>query len=1497
MASSSEEKAITSVPSALPAVGSIKADGSFSDAYKVEWKYKDWATNNQNRARVEKTWSRFHTYGTGGTKNKSHKRDLSITAKFLDDDVGYSGARKIPKSATAVYTRDPNAKNTTAYVRDINHPVSDTSASWKLNFKYWYPYSYKYYTIDNYSGGKVQAKKRNLVVTDDGYYIRVTTEKKTVNGKTTTKKVYTKTATWNKKWKYLTTDKKSSTDVTLTSSLVKKYGTVHSQPFPKLSYLIYKIWSGNSKGWSADTTSSSKYQFAPPNKPALTDIYLEKENNAYTGLFAVDITAAETQTIDNQKGYTEKRRVATGYTLSYRKRSNDGVYTETSASHKKGDTKWNESGWVITAQNPIKDKNIAYQPSDSSTPPLDPTTSENDFITNDEFTVKSPQMNSIFALTRGEWIEVQIEAYSMGPAGDSDTVKKTRRIGQPGMVGVKEISVDKANQAADYVLIVPDYSDPDAGFEAEGNDYKKDWSCYPTETVTLQRLRNSNAANATIASQETGWVDVGGQTFANSNPAAQPTVKGFRDAYADAVSDTNTYTWYRIKTTCEPFEPRYGVPKRADALFIKTQPAPQQDDECRIYGMKILDHGEIQFSIAFKEDDSDRTEVSWSPKERSWKSNQTPNTFPVTWEDTTPEAGIPSGYTKSSTMVLDGLEEGVPVYIKARRGDGTNYGPYAEPPTGYFPITPVTSPNSVELILPDFVKRGEDFEIQWVYDSDTGAEQTQWRLYLKDGDSSRLINNGTDAAGSTIFSSSDPQIWNKSSLEFYVDVSTGGDFKSSPAASVSIADPPKVSAEVLSDVVSAQSLSIRIASSTQNIGVILKVIACGCTYPRPDKTDILSNGEVIYSKYYTGRSERQNLSQLGFMENAVTFQKPGIAEVSLAQTKESGNSIFSAIFGIFSSLSNNADYGKELLSDIYYETYNAEVDDDGMLTWSGGLALPENGINPSFMNIEHLYTTVVVPAGSNDLDFWVTLQDGYGLTTDAFTQLVSSLKWYERRDSFSVNPVVPSGFSYTYSIVSVPLVRYTITNTSGVDLIMSLVKLPSGKTVPDPPSPADNELKVQDVLASFSISDEAETPLNGSFMINESGGLSPEEFDFHIYKVEVTYNADGTVQSYPSYSDPPAWLDVTFSTDMSESPDATGTGSDTEVDYSDISDLIEETYDVSSESGGTLVNWTANVTPQTVISNNTTFVIVRKEPDRTGMSDQDIADEEETIMVYSSASQYTAEVTLPFLEKLYDMGRYFLYTSAIDLATGLQSETNISSIFDVQYAHQAVAPSEDSTVVPDISTKTVAITPVANNEVHFPTDVVDIYRVTPNGASLIAEDVPFGTEVVDKYAPFTNEDADLRYRLCTRTTDGDINWNDIPYDMHGYCIRFDWGDNKFIELPYNIAVKDSYSKDVSIRKHLDGTNAAYWNAGVTRTSSLSTKMVRIGAAAEKELVMDLAQETGPVMVRTPSGAAYEANVEVKNYNMSFDTPVIEVSFEATELTPTDAYRIAVAASS
>lgn len=271
------------------------------------------------------------------------------------------------------------------------------------------------------------------------------------------------------------------------------------------------------------------------------------------------------------------------------------------------------------------------------------------------------------------------------------------------------------------------------------------------------------------------------------------------------------------------------------------------------------------------------------------------------------------------------------------------------------------------------------------------------------------------------------------------------------------------------------------------------------------------------------------------------------------------------------------------------------------------------------------------------------------------------------------------------------------------------------------------------------------------------------------------------------------------------------------------------------------------------------------------------------------SGEYNADAVLPDGLPFVDGTRYMVEVTAIDTETGFSSPTD-GTTFAVDWDHKASPPATTSTVTPDVANLAVRIHPVAPTGA-VQTDVYDLYRVSNDSTDLIAEGQPFGIDAVDRYAPYS-KDLGLVYRIATRTSDGDVQWADFVYDMKVGVLSFDWDEDKHLELPYDIALQDSYEKNYESHKHMDGSVSGHWNPGYGKQGTYSTDIIKIRDAEQVKRVREMATYPGPVFVRTPDGGAFEANVTL-GVDTAYSSGAIGVSLNVQAHTLSNAFRLGI----
>lgn len=265
---------------------------------------------------------------------------------------------------------------------------------------------------------------------------------------------------------------------------------------------------------------------------------------------------------------------------------------------------------------------------------------------------------------------------------------------------------------------------------------------------------------------------------------------------------------------------------------------------------------------------------------------------------------------------------------------------------------------------------------------------------------------------------------------------------------------------------------------------------------------------------------------------------------------------------------------------------------------------------------------------------------------------------------------------------------------------------------------------------------------------------------------------------------------------------------------------------------------------------------------------------------------YTATITAPEGLPLYQSAEYDVLVRATDMRTGLESN-DVTGSFEVAYSHEPPIPPDEITVTPydttnDSGIRTIgAVIHLVSDLEMAQTDVFDVYRLTPDGATLIAEDRQPGEDVDDPFAPF-GEDVSLAYRVCIRTEDGMEEWRDYEYSLPCGLTRIDWTDG-YLELPYNLQLNESWEKDFEARRKLSGDIDGYWNPGAQRTMTITSDLRKLWDAEATRAMRQLAIHAGPCLVRTHTGLCFMANVQPSSFSWSYDSSSLPMGFDVTEI--------------
>ena len=269
-------------------------------------------------------------------------------------------------------------------------------------------------------------------------------------------------------------------------------------------------------------------------------------------------------------------------------------------------------------------------------------------------------------------------------------------------------------------------------------------------------------------------------------------------------------------------------------------------------------------------------------------------------------------------------------------------------------------------------------------------------------------------------------------------------------------------------------------------------------------------------------------------------------------------------------------------------------------------------------------------------------------------------------------------------------------------------------------------------------------------------------------------------------------------------------------------------------------------------------------------------------VVYQASGNNTLTCTLDKGCNLWD--GCFYTVEVVGIANELESDP-IRAEFSISYASKLDPLTSDNvslTTDKDEKTATITLSNLADNITG------SIYRTTKDGRSqLIKSGLGSGESITDHYAPFAKGKT-LSYDVVVQSPYNQYASAECQYTMEGSNLRFDWG-GKSVELPYNIEISDANDKQFEQQVYLDGSQKGSWGSSVVRQTTLSTNLIYLTSAEETELVRDLARYQGAVFVRTPLGQAFCANVEVSEISKNYDSKVVAVSFDCTEIDLTSDY--------
>lgn len=249
--------------------------------------------------------------------------------------------------------------------------------------------------------------------------------------------------------------------------------------------------------------------------------------------------------------------------------------------------------------------------------------------------------------------------------------------------------------------------------------------------------------------------------------------------------------------------------------------------------------------------------------------------------------------------------------------------------------------------------------------------------------------------------------------------------------------------------------------------------------------------------------------------------------------------------------------------------------------------------------------------------------------------------------------------------------------------------------------------------------------------------------------------------------------------------------------------------------------------------------------------------EGESIAVMNFTGEGEVEITKDDLIGSLDDGAKYTLTLTVKDNYG---QTDTESIdFGVDWTHQATMPG--GTVVMD--GLIAKITPVSATGMTA-TDTCDIYRLSADRPELIVKGAEYGTTYVDPYPAIEGG-----YRFVCVTANGDYitaenmpAWVDIDNEWEYDHSIIDF-DGEQVLLYYNLDLSNNWEKDFQATRYLGGSVKGDWNAGVMRSSTLST----VALVEYDEDVINglrlLSEYTGICHIRTLDGSSFKADLQVQ----------------------------------
>ena len=109
-------------------------------------------------------------------------------------------------------------------------------------------------------------------------------------------------------------------------------------------------------------------------------------------------------------------------------------------------------------------------------------------------------------------------------------------------------------------------------------------------------------------------------------------------------------------------------------------------------------------------------------------------------------------------------------------------------------------------------------------------------------------------------------------------------------------------------------------------------------------------------------------------------------------------------------------------------------------------------------------------------------------------------------------------------------------------------------------------------------------------------------------------------------------------------------------------------------------------------------------------------------------------------------------------------------------------------------------------------------------------------------------------------------------------------DGDQIELPYNITLRNKWTKDFKRTSYLGGSVRGDWNPAVTRDLTAETVIVRSDELDKQVAMRDLAGYAGVAHIRTPDGSSLTCDIQIDEAQ-AFNTKKVSYTLTIMAIDP------------